>query len=182
MWLYPLTAIVLYLGLSRFVPVLSTLVSETLSIVHNTALVAFSAWAFCEGASISVTHLHVPSSGMLVALPRFVRLISCFYVSKYYELGDTMLLYAKGKTPSTLQVVHHVGALIFWHIMYTHQLDVGLIPTVMNAFVHTIMYSYFLLSRYINLRAFRLLITRLQITQLVVFMKLHVMFGIDLVC
>lgn len=35
-----------------------------------------------------------------------------FYISKYYEIIDTLIILAKGKRSSTLQTYHHAGALL----------------------------------------------------------------------
>ena len=91
-----------------------------------------------------------------------------FLLSKYYEYGDTLLLYMSGKVPMRLQKYHHVGAVICWHLGYVYQLDSIWIPTFINAFVHTWMYGYYLGTiLHFNVRWMRHYITRLQLLQMI---------------
>jgi hypothetical protein len=70
-----------------------------------------------------------------------------FYLSKYWELLDTVLLISRGKPVLFLHAFHHallppLMAALFWG-----RVSVSLVAlTVVNAFVHLVMYSYFALS------------------------------------
>lgn len=75
-----------------------------------------------------------------------------------------------GKTPIFLQKYHHVGAVVCWHLCYYYKSDFVWMPTLLNSLVHTIMYSYYLLTS-IKIQQVRILkpyITSLQLVQFVV--------------
>mgnify|MGYP000886483568 FL=1 len=110
----------------------------------------------------------VIENGYYFSFEEFDDIIFYFYVSKYVEYIDTFLLYLKGKDPIFLQLYHHSGAVISWHLAYTYKLDCFWIPTLLNSFVHTIMYTYYILSlfKFEFIRVLKKYITILQISQL----------------
>ena len=138
-----------------------------LSILHNGILVMFSAWTFLSLAEVLYNEGLVFQSGYYFENPRFDTIIYYFYLSKYYEFLDTFLLYLNGKTPIFLQKYHHVGTLIFYHFCYFYKIDVAWKTTLINSFVHTIMYSYYLgcLLKIEKVRIIRQYITSLQLLQ-----------------
>ncbi len=79
-------------------------------------------------------------------------------------------MYLNGKSPIFLQKFHHVGAVICWHLHYTYKVDCVWIPSLANAFVHTVMYAYYLgcLLKVNRVRFIKKYITSLQLLQLVV--------------
>jgi len=150
------------------IPLLSALVrvtgfdgkrSKTLKwivVLHNLALASFSAIVFVVVATkVLPSHL---SRG-------FVDVIYCdkdgsfwndgngigiwafvFYISKYYEFLDTSILILKGKDPSFLQTYHHVGiACTMWGAIVSQSAWVHIV-VVLNSFIHTLMYLYFLIK------------------------------------
>jgi hypothetical protein len=139
-----------------------------LSILHNGALVAFSAWTFLSLAQIIYNDGFVIQSNYYFQNPHFDKVIYWFYLSKYYEFIDTFLLYLNGKTPIFLQKYHHIGAVICWHLTYVYKVDSVWIPSIANSFVHTIMYSYYLccLLKINQVRIIKKYITTLQLVQL----------------
>jgi hypothetical protein len=90
------------------------------------------------------------------------------YDAKYYEFFDTFLLYLNGKTPIFLQKYHHIGAVVMWHLLYVYKIDCIWIPSIVNSFVHTIMYSYYLgcIFKIRWIRFIKKTITSLQLIQL----------------
>jgi hypothetical protein len=82
---------------------------------------------------------------------------------------DTFLLYLQGKTPIFLQKYHHIGAVISWHLVYVYKVDAIWLPSLVNSFVHTVMYSYYLgcLLKIRQVRILKQYITSLQLVQLV---------------
>lgn len=140
----------------------------TISLFHNGALTLFSYYTF------NGLLLNMYNKGLVFQHqyyfhdPEFNNYIFYFYLSKYYEYIDTLLLYAQGKTPIFLQKFHHIGAVICWHLAYVYKLDsVGFI-TVANSFIHTIMYSYYFISlfRIKWVRNYKAYVTSLQLLQL----------------
>ena len=138
------------------------------SILHNSALILFSAWSFVSLSKIIYREGVVIQSYYYFQNPEFDRILYFFHLSKYYEFLDTFLLYLNGKTPIFLQKYHHIGALVCWHLFYVYKVDGIWIPTVANAFVHTVMYSYYLgcLLKINVVRFLKKYITCLQLCQL----------------
>jgi hypothetical protein len=69
-----------------------------------------------------------------------------FYLSKYYEVVDTLILVIKGKRPSFLQEYHHAGAIIcMWSGIRYASIPIWAF-TVFNSFIHSIMYAYYFSS------------------------------------
>ena len=140
-----------------------------LSVMHNSLLVTFSACTFVSLTHILYNNGIVFQSNYYFQNPHFNTIIYLFYISKYYEFFDTFLLYLNGKNPIFLQKFHHIGAVICWHLTYIYKVDAIWMPTIANAFIHTIMYSYYLgcLLKINKVRFIKQYITTLQLAQLV---------------
>ena len=70
-----------------------------------------------------------------------------FYLSKFYEILDTAIVLAKGKTVSPLQAYHHAGALIgVWAGIRYMSPPISMFILV-NSGIHAVMVSYPLDSR-----------------------------------
>lgn len=93
-----------------------------------------------------------------------------FYISKFYEVLDTIIILLKGRPSSLLQSYHHAGAMMSMWAGIRYQSPPIWIFVVFNSFIHSLMYFYFSLSclhiRVPNL--FKRVLTTLQITQFVV--------------
>jgi hypothetical protein len=141
-----------------------------LSIIHNGLLVAFSGWTFLSLSQILHNNGIVFQSNYYFQNSQFDKIIYLFYISKYYEFFDTFLLYLNDKKPIFLQKYHHIGALISWHLMYFNKVDMVWMATLLNSFVHTIMYSYYLLCllKINQIRFIKQYITSLQLCQIFV--------------
>jgi hypothetical protein len=140
-----------------------------ISILHNSFLIAFSAWTFISLSRVLLEKGIVFGSKYYFNDPQFDKIIYYFYLSKYYEYIDTFILYLSGKKPIFLQKYHHIGTAILWHFAYYYKGDAIWIPSLYNSFVHTIMYSYYLGSL-LKIQAFKRIktyITGMQIIQLV---------------
>jgi len=141
-----------------------------ISIIHNTILITFSAWTFFSLMYILYTDGIVFESNYYFQNLYFDKIIFYFYLSKYYEFLDTFLLYLNGKTPIFLQKYHHVGAVLTWHLLYVYKVDAVWTGTLINSFIHTIMYSYYLgcLLKINQVRFIKQYITSMQLSQLFV--------------
>ncbi|KAJ6102462.1 hypothetical protein N7486_004889 [Penicillium sp. IBT 16267x] len=62
-----------------------------------------------------------------------------FYMSKYYEVVDTLIILLKGKKSSTLQTYHHAGVILCGWSAVTFESPVGVVGLSLNAAVHTLM-------------------------------------------
>lgn len=65
-----------------------------------------------------------------------------FYLSKFYEVLDTLIILAKGKLSSTLQTYHHAGAMMcMWAGMRYMGNPIWLFTTF-NSFIHAMMVGH----------------------------------------
>ncbi|KAJ9439527.1 putative fatty acid elongation protein 3 [Diplonema papillatum] len=92
-----------------------------------------------------------------------------FTLSKFVELGDTFFIIILGKKVEFLQWWHHATVLAYCWLAFGERTPSALIFGSMNYFVHSVMYLYFAVSQYSSiLRPFRLVISLLQLGQMVV--------------
>ncbi|KAL6452994.1 elo-1 Elongation of long chain fatty acids protein 1 [Candida maltosa Xu316] len=102
-----------------------------------------------------------------------------FYISKFYEVIDTIIILLKGKPSSLLQSYHHAGAMLGMWAGIRYQSPPIWIFVVFNSFIHTLMYFYFSLSC-LNIRVpkiFKKMLTSLQIAQFVIGGSVAVLHG-----
>lgn len=137
------------------------------SILHNTFLTIFSAYTFLSLSQILYEKGIVFESNYYFQDNNFDKLMLYFYMSKYYEFIDTFLICLNGKKPIFLQKYHHIGAVLCWHLMYYYKVDIIWSATILNSFVHTIMYSYYLgcLLKISSVKIIKKYITTLQLCQ-----------------
>jgi len=64
-----------------------------------------------------------------------------FYLSKYYEVVDTLIIIAKGRKSSVLQTYHHAGAMLCMWAGVRYMAAPIWIFVLANSFIHTIMVS-----------------------------------------
>lgn len=92
-----------------------------------------------------------------------------FYISKFYEIIDTIIILLKGKPSSLLQSYHHAGAMLsMWSGVRFVSPPIWVF-VVFNSFIHSIMYFYYTLSC-LHIRVpviFKQTLTTLQICQFV---------------
>lgn len=70
-----------------------------------------------------------------------------FYYSKFYELGDTMLLCLKLKPTIPLHLYHHVVMLFLcWSWVRFDWLEGSVWCVIVNSIIHTFMYTYYLMT------------------------------------
>ena len=73
-----------------------------------------------------------------------------FYVSKFYEVLDTMIILAKGKKSSFLQTYHHAGAMMcMWAGMRYMSPPIWMFVLV-NSFIHALMVSIVLITPHMS--------------------------------
>ncbi|KAH8689359.1 ELO family, partial [Talaromyces proteolyticus] len=90
-----------------------------------------------------------------------------FYMSKIYELVDTVILIVKGKTPTVFQIYHHTGALICVWAGYYYMATPLWSFIFMNCGIHTLMYTYYTVAlfKFPIPRGFKMILTTMQIVQ-----------------
>lgn len=90
-----------------------------------------------------------------------------FYLSKYYELLDTLIMILKRRPLTFLHVFHHAIVVImsFFWLQYSQSLQI--IALLTNTAVHMLMYSYYLLCSFGIKPFWKKLVTNCQIIQFV---------------
>ncbi|KAJ1335612.1 elongation of very long chain fatty acids protein [Microdochium nivale] len=93
-----------------------------------------------------------------------------FYLSKFYEVIDTLIILAKGKFSSTLQTYHHAGAMMaMWAGIRYMSAPIWMF-VFFNSFVHSLMYTYYTVTAF-NIKvpqAIKRTLTTVQISQFVI--------------
>ncbi|KAI1078407.1 GNS1/SUR4 family-domain-containing protein [Whalleya microplaca] len=93
-----------------------------------------------------------------------------FYLSKFYEVFDTLIILAKGKLSSTLQTYHHAGAMMaMWAGMRYMSAPIWVF-VFFNSAIHALMYTYYTVTAF-NIRvptAIKRSLTSLQISQFII--------------
>jgi len=140
------------------------------SIIHNFGLHVFSLYTFSKLFYVLVIHGINAAPGYYFNIQGVRNALFWFYMSKYYEYVDTMILYAKHKEPIFLQKFHHVGAAVVWHVGYVYRFDGVYFASLINSGIHTVMYLYYLLSMFPMIRrrisSYKVYITSAQVAQL----------------
>lgn len=93
-----------------------------------------------------------------------------FYISKFYEVFDTLIILAKGKFSSTLQTYHHAGAMMaMWAGMRYMSAPIWIF-VFFNSAIHSLMYTYYTVTAF-NIRVPTVVkrsLTSLQISQFII--------------
>ncbi|XP_066991817.1 very long chain fatty acid elongase 6 [Anabrus simplex] len=143
----------------------------------NTALAAFSLLGACRTAP---EFFHVLKNYGLyhsVCIPSFIEQdrVSGFWtwmfvLSKLPELGDTVFIVLRKQPLIFLHWYHHITVLLYSWYSYTEYTASARWFIVMNYCVHSIMYMYYALRSmgYSPPRAFAMLITTCQLTQMII--------------
>ncbi|EXJ68374.1 uncharacterized protein A1O5_08166 [Cladophialophora psammophila CBS 110553] len=93
-----------------------------------------------------------------------------FYLSKFYEVVDTLIILAKGRKSSLLQTYHHAGAMLCMWAGIRYMSPPIWMFVLVNSGIHTVMYTFYLCSA-LGIKVpkwFKQTLTTLQITQFVV--------------
>ncbi len=181
-WIWPWGACALYLlvvvlGLPKWMAARPAYSLRGVLIIHNYFLFLWSLIMWL-GMVASLVQAYVRHGGIyvLVCDPEdvFVGRRSLFfwcwlfYISKFYELGDTLLLALRKRPISFLQWYHHAMTLLLAWICLQERLPTQWMPQLLNCTVHIPMYYYF----YLRARGvpvwWRNYLTQLQIVQFVV--------------
>eukprot|EP00835_Amoeboradix_gromovi_P002673 NODE_156_length_16689_cov_0.273960.p6 type:complete len:295 gc:universal NODE_156_length_16689_cov_0.273960:4323-5207(+) len=133
--------------------------------VYNACLVALSAFmvvtVLIESSRLGYTWFNNPVDESPKTLP-LAKALSIFYLSKFPELLDTVIMAIKGNTRqiSFLHIYHHTSIIFFWYcIIYATPYSECYFAAFQNSFIHTLMYSYYLLT---SMRAGLFLTRRLK--------------------
>ena len=99
-----------------------------------------------------------------------------FYISKFYELLDTVLMVLKKKPLGFLHVYHHTIVLAMTWSWLHYRLNFACLGMFANCLVHTFMYYYYYASAQGAKVWFKQYITTMQLVQFAVSFLLTVVF------
>jgi fatty acid elongase 3 len=119
--------------------------------LHNAALcvASFAMLVGVTGAvraeiieSGSVASTLCNPSGRLIS-PRLTYWLYLFYISKFWELLDTVILVLRGRPLTLLHVWHHASVMFEIYFWLEFDMVLGMYGMIFNTLVHTFMYSYY---------------------------------------
>ena len=90
-----------------------------------------------------------------------------YYVSKFYELLDTVLLVLKGRPLTFLHVFHHAFVLVMCFLWLQSSQSLQHIALLTNTGIHVMMYFYYFLTTLGIRPGWKVLVTNGQIVQFV---------------
>lgn len=162
--------------LHRLLPPLPPRALRAASALHNAVLLALSA-AMAAGCALSTAATApaprwawpfcFPPRGATEASGPVFFWAHVFYLSKLYELGDTLLILLGRRPLTLLHVYHHAVVIAMCYLWLATRQSLMPIALVTNAGVHVVMYSYYL-SCSLGLRwppRWKRAVTELQIVQ-----------------
>ena len=134
--------------------------------LYNLGMVIFSAGCFIAMLkALQEITLYGSDCSSAFDNKLFALTAKLFYYSKFVEYIDSWSLALSGKRVSVLQFIHHLGAPWDMYLFFVTKNEGIWIFVLLNSFVHTVMYSYYLASLYKIRIPFKSCITYMQITQ-----------------
>lgn len=91
-----------------------------------------------------------------------------FYVSKFYELGDTVVMVLKKRPLNFLHVYHHCIVLPLFYVYMSTNMVLQWIVVVANSTVHVAMYYYYAMAAIGKKVWWKKYITQAQIIQFII--------------
>ncbi|KAM0674239.1 hypothetical protein GVAV_002313 [Gurleya vavrai] len=157
-------------------------------VIHNIILCMFSLTVFLYTAPL-VFNFYKNNSFLYTILDPDKKLQNdlvfwfwVFYISKIYEIIDSLILHWNKRPTSFLQMYHHTGAIICCWMLVCCDTHLPWIFVVLNSLIHTIMYFYYLLTslKITVPRFLKRMITKMQMVQFVTgtsLLLMHVLIG-----
>lgn len=181
---YPAVAIAAYLcvifGLQRAMRDRPPLRLRAPALLHNLFLCGLSA-AMCVGTLWELRGIYArpaPGLGGMVGVfcdrggsamkGRLGVWMYVFYLSKFYELLDTVLMVLKKRRLNFLHVYHHCIVIPLFYVYMTTGMVSQWILVVANSFVHVLMYWYYAMATIGVSVWWKKYITQAQIVQFII--------------
>ena len=134
--------------------------------VYNFGMVVYSFGTFLAMAkSVQEIPLYTDDCELAFRHDLFNLASKLFYYSKFVEYIDSFSLILAGKSVSFLQSFHHLGAPWEMYLLCVGKNESVWIMVILNSFVHTVMYFYYLLALFKIRVPLKFMITLLQIAQ-----------------
>lgn len=133
----------------------SSFVFKTFSILHNACLVLFSSTIFVGFSIDFIDYIQEHGLSLILCPPvenqndllrgRIFYWCYLYYISKFYELADTLLMAVKGKRIQGLHAYHHAIMMpTMWLCFNGNQVCSLFGLAFFNSFVHIVMYTFYL--------------------------------------
>ncbi len=176
---YPVTAVLLYLlvifTLQRLMRDRAALKLRVPAFIHNTFLCLLSAM-MAIGTLVEVLRVTRHSGfggvicdrGGLAMGGRLGAWMYIFYLSKFYELLDTILMVLKKRPLNFLHVYHHSVVLPLFYVYMRTGMVLQWILVVANSSVHVLMYYYYACATIGRRVWWKKYITQAQIVQFII--------------
>jgi len=161
-----------------------------LVVTHNVLLAIYSLWTFIGAVNVVRDMATRSASGLsndTVLCDRDLHawvqgrlgyFTYWFYLSKYYEFLDSVILILKGRRVSLLQSYHHAGVVVCLYLLYLTRMIPAIGMVGLNSWVHAWMYTYYAVTALGYRVPGKRWLTRMQITQFCVGISLALWFGI----
>jgi len=171
------TYLVVIYGIREFMKDRKRFELNWLVAIHNFFLSALSLVMFC-GVSYHVFYIWLTSTDAwndllcdskhrLVNTP-YNLWTYVFYLSKFYELFDTVIIVLKKRPLIFLHVYHHIITMVLVYVMMDDLVAVRWLPTIANCAVHVPMYYYYAMSAMGVSLWWKKYVTKMQILQFVI--------------
>lgn len=180
---YPVAAILLYLAtifsLQRYMRFRPPVKLRVLTFLHNVFLCLLSA-AMALGVVVEVVRMFLsptPIGAVREALcdlslssmrGRLGWWMYIFYLSKFYELADTVIMVLKKRPLNFLHVYHHCIVLPLFYVYMSTSMVLQWILVIANSSVHVAMYYYYAMSAIGRKVWWKKYITQAQIIQFII--------------
>jgi len=128
-------------------------------------MVKIATAAAAEGKGLTLSLLCDPEKVMSSGMVEWWFFI--FYISKFYELLDTVIIVLKKNPIIFLHVYHHCITILLVYVMIEYRVAVRWLATMTNVTVHVPMYYYYAISSMGKTVWWKKYITKMQIAQFV---------------
>eukprot|EP01117_Protostelium_nocturnum_P007841 TRINITY_DN2806_c0_g1_i1.p1 TRINITY_DN2806_c0_g1~~TRINITY_DN2806_c0_g1_i1.p1 ORF type:complete len:281 (+),score=89.10 TRINITY_DN2806_c0_g1_i1:90-932(+) len=139
-----------------------------LGILYNLFFIWRDEPALSKRNAVSKTDRFLCDPGCILAIGKHSWWFYLFFISKFYELLDTVIIILKRRPLIFLHVYHHIITLVLTYVMLQHGCGIQWIATTANCAVHVPMYFYYACSTFGYSPWWKKYLTTFQIVQFVI--------------